>query len=662
MAWQRSQITLPAISALSAADALALPLNDVAAAVEPAADTELRAAPYALLHLARLLEPGLRLVRRTAALDRLERLRSTLDDPIGRELRAERAIDDARNSDLDPSERAARDVLASAGPDEQVGRARASEALGRVLAWRGDEMSARAAERVLTETAQAYAELGCRLWHGHVVFWRGNAVRYQHGDLVGAEADMRESLQILDPHSPRRGVILSFLADLLTMRGDWEGADAAFAEAAALAVEHDDEATSGYVAWGRARVASMCGDAEATERALQEAELHPGDWLASATGTTYLADAAEQLDRVGCREAADAYLQRAMARDAGDEFVLQARAALLARRGDPVAALTALRELTHAPWLEVRLTWRRSLLSAYAMLRAGHDGVGSMTSRALDQAAALGDPRIALIGEADIAQALLPLAAQSGSTFAEQLLSPPDGFVIRTLGQFSVRRGEADVALPAGRGAAIVRLLTLHPAGLDADEVIEVFWPDEDPESGRRRLRSALSRLRGRAGGLVVRAGARLRLAPAWIDATAFRASADRALTARGRDAESLAIAALALWTGDLLPTDPYESWAVAPREQLRRRRLDLLDLIAAAALARGSLNEARLAAEQAIEADPYDESRYLLAAQALVALGRREPARRLLDRAVARLRELGLDPTPELRRALAELASSPSG
>jgi DNA-binding SARP family transcriptional activator len=141
------------------------------------------------------------------------------------------------------------------------------------------------------------------------------------------------------------------------------------------------------------------------------------------------------------------------------------------------------------------------------------------------------------------------------------------------------------------------------------------------------------------------------------VDATEFRAAADRALRASGRDRGALAVAALALWSGDLLPSDPYESWATGPREQLRRRRLDLLDQVAAEAADRGSYDEARQALEQAIESDPYDDTRYLLAARHLLAAGRREPARRMLARAGAALEELGLPPTPELRAALTDLS-----
>jgi DNA-binding SARP family transcriptional activator len=205
----------------------------------------------------------------------------------------------------------------------------------------------------------------------------------------------------------------------------------------------------------------------------------------------------------------------------------------------------------------------------------------------------------------------------------------------------------------------IVRLLALHADGLGVEEVIDALWPEVDLDDARRRLRGALSRMRTRGGDVVVRDGTRLRLADAWVDARAFREAADRALAGFAVDRAGQAVAALALWTGELLPADPYESWAVGPRVQLRRRRVELLDLVAAAAAERGSLDEARYALEQAIEVDPYDESRYLRIAEHLLALGRREPAVRVLQRAYAVLAELGVDAPPDLHRLMTAAGGS---
>jgi DNA-binding SARP family transcriptional activator len=646
--------SVAALAALSPAEAESVPFRELQAVLDAATDSQVAEHPVAWLHLARACEPGLRLRHRSDAIDRLV-AHVGADDRLEREVRAEQALDLARNAQLDAAEELARRILGEARPDDRVAYGRASEALGRVLAWRGDELSARAADRHLSEAAQIYTDLGTAEWLGFLTFWRGNALFYQHGRLAEAREAMSRALEILALDSPRRGVVLTFYADVLTTVGDWPAVDAALTEARALADRHGDDMTSAYAEWQAAKVASARGDAVATMRHLSEAERHRAEWFDLTSGSTFLADAAELLDRVGRHDSADDYVARAVAIDADDEFVLQARALLLARRGDPDQALEALHELTQRPWLEPRLTWRRTMFVAWASLRAHRDGVGTLAARALEQAQELGAASIAVVGEPAITAALLPLAAAAGSAVAMELLSPGGRLVVRVLGQVSIRRDTADVTLPTGRPSMLVRLLAIHPGGLELDEVVDTLWPETDADTGRRRLRDTLARLKARSGDLVVRTGSRLLLAPAWVDATAFRAAADRALSSGGRDGDALAVAALALWTGDLLPSDPYEAWATGPREQLRRRRLDLLDLVAAQAADRGSYDEARQALEQAIEADPFDDTRYVLAARHLLSAGRREPARRMLARAVTAMDELGLAPPAELRQAILE-------
>ena len=508
-----------ALGALSPAAAESVPFRDLLAVLETATDSEIVENPMALLHLARACEPGLRLMHRSAAIERLDALTTGADDQLDREVRAEQALDLARNAKLDAAEELARRVLGEARPDERVAYGRASEALGRVLAWRGDEMSARAADRHLGEAAEVYTELGTREWLGFLTFWRGNALLYQHGRLAEAREAMHSALEILAADSPRRGVVLTFFADVLTTLGDWPAVDLALAEARQLAAVHGDDMTSAYAEWQAAKVASVQGDAVATARHLSEAERHRAEWFDLTSGSTFLADAAELLDRVGRHDAADEYLARAVAVDPDDEFVLQARALLLARRGDPDLALAALHELTQRPWLEPRLTWRRTMFVAWASLRAQRDGVGTHAARALEQARELGAASIAVVGEPAITAALLPLAAAAGSSIATSLLAPGSGLVVRVLGEVSIRRGAADVPLPTGRPSMLVRLLAVHPLGLELDEVVDTLWPEQDVDTGRRRLRDTLARLKARSGDLVIRNGNRLLLAPAWVDA-----------------------------------------------------------------------------------------------------------------------------------------------
>ena len=110
-----------------------------------------------------------------------------------------------------------------------------------------------------------------------------------------------------------------------------------------------------------------------------------------------------------------------------------------------------------------------------------------------------------------------------------------------------------------------------------------------------------------------------------------------------------MARAALARYRGDVLPDDLYEEWADPPRERTRRTMLQLLDLCADAAAARGDLDETRRVIELTIDLAPYDDARYLRAASALLEQGRRGAALTVVRRARAALAELGLQPPPNL-------------
>jgi DNA-binding SARP family transcriptional activator len=135
------------------------------------------------------------------------------------------------------------------------------------------------------------------------------------------------------------------------------------------------------------------------------------------------------------------------------------------------------------------------------------------------------------------------------------------------------------------------------------------------------------------------------------IDAARFEADALAALSEpSGAAAEGRARAALARYTGPLLPEARYDEWAAEPRERLERRFLALLDHLAARAQARGDADEAIRLLERAIAVDRLDEGRYLEAARLLLAQNRRGRALATLRSAAGALRELGLEPSPAHR------------
>ncbi len=602
--------------------------------------------PAELLTRAWELEPLALWADRAAALDRLQELLQTQAAPScppGRdwhlELLAERAIDAGRMLRLDEALELVGEVVRKADPSHQIALGRAQLAAGQALAWTGTEAATEEADRSFAEAAERFAAIGSRDWQGSALLRRGYAVWFQSvGNLPRAELLIRQALDTYEPGSPRIPAALSYYADVLIDLGEFDAADQALEEARLLAERDGIRKALGELTWSKAAAAAGRGDARATERLLREAERETSnsEWSEGHMGNSLLLEAAELLDRVGLTDQAWEYFDRGRERAGdGNEEVMQARATLLARSGDPLDAIDALQELVRGDWLEKRRVWRHLLLIAWATFRAGRGGAGELAARAFEQAIACGGMRIAQAGEAELTAGLAPLAERSGSAPARELLLAGRSLIVRLFGTPSVVDANgATVELPAGMPGELVRMLALHEHGLSVEVVLEAFFPEAPPASGRQRLRQVLTRLRAVAGPVVTRDGDHLRLAPAWVDVREFLTATDRVRSARGARAVQLAYAALALHDGPLLPTDRYAAWAEEIRDQIEYRYLATLDLIAADAIARGSHREALTALESAEQHDPGNADREARIAQELQQLGQARAAEYLARRA----------------------------
>ncbi len=591
--------------------------------------------PAALLERAWALEPTGHSAERIAILDRLERVLAAggaPPGPAGRswglELRAERALDAPMIAQelsaglLEETIALADEIRREAAPDNEIAIARATLARGRALAWIGTDAATREADLCLGEAAERFAALGRSEWWGYTCFWQGHAVCFLSGDLPRAAALIGQALEILGPGSPRRPMVLSFHADALLALGELDAAERAIVEGEQLATLRGDRRARSYIAWTHAKLAAARGDAPGVERMLHAVERDWGDWADAHGGGTFELDAAEMLDQLGRTREAEAYFARALARGP-EEWVVQTRATITARSGDPHLAIEELQRVARGNWLERRLLWRHTLLMAWATFRAGRDGAGELAARAFEQAVGCGGVRVAVAGEPELAAALAPLAERAGSSHARELMLNGRPVLIRLFGTpVAVRADGTPIDLPAGQRGELVRMLAVHPHGLPVDVVLAAFFPDASAATARHRLRQLLTSLRSAAGELVVRDGERLVLLPAWVDVREFLAAAERVRRSRGRRAVRLAYGALAVCTGPLLATDPYASWSEEIRAQIADSQLTLLDLIAADAAARGSHQEALTALDAALEHDPDDDRRRAARARHLAMLG----------------------------------------
>lgn len=162
-------------------------------------------------------------------------------------------------------------------------------------------------------------------------------------------------------------------------------------------------------------------------------------------------------------------------------------------------------------------------------------------------------------------------------------LSHPSSVEICILGPFKVAVDGVPVAehrWTRRKAKFLVQLLALEPYHqLHREQIVELFWPEHDPEAAANNLykiiylaRRALEpRLSSRAESKFIRArGNRVALhAPGrlWIDADEFE---PRALAAIRQADLNACEAALKLYKGELLVDEPYEDWATARRERLR--------------------------------------------------------------------------------------------
>jgi DNA-binding SARP family transcriptional activator/tetratricopeptide (TPR) repeat protein len=243
---------------------------------------------------------------------------------------------------------------------------------------------------------------------------------------------------------------------------------------------------------------------------------------------------------------------------------------------------------------------------------------------------------------------------------------------VYALGGFRVVVGERVVEDQAWRRRAARQLfkLLLSRPGRRAtrDEVIEVFWPESDPDAASSNLRSTIHAMRraldqgGSGSGVEIVFGDRLSvwLRPGlelWVDAEAFEQAVAQAR--RSPDPVRSLEHASRFYEGIYLPDDVFEDWSAERRDTLKRTWTQLQFELAHAAEAGPDPLASLRPLERLLTADPCDERAAVELMKLLVRHGRRAEALRVYHRTAQSLREeLDVGPSAELVELQSQIAS----
>jgi DNA-binding SARP family transcriptional activator len=203
-------------------------------------------------------------------------------------------------------------------------------------------------------------------------------------------------------------------------------------------------------------------------------------------------------------------------------------------------------------------------------------------------------------------------------------------------------------------------LLTRPGRRMTRDEVVELFWPESDPDAASTNFRSTLHAMRraiepsDRPGtlGIVFSDRDTVWLRPdleLWVDADHFEHSIQDAW--RSSDPLPILMEASELYGGQFLPDDLYEDWAIERRERLKQNWAELQIRLSHELERRGDPEAATRPLQHLLEVEPWHERAAQEAMQLFARIGRRPEALRVYQRLVRALDdELGVAPTRETR------------
>jgi DNA-binding SARP family transcriptional activator len=248
---------------------------------------------------------------------------------------------------------------------------------------------------------------------------------------------------------------------------------------------------------------------------------------------------------------------------------------------------------------------------------------------------------------------------------------------VQTLGPFRVWRGTEELDAREWRRTKARQLfqllLTYRGRMLQREEIVNILWPDLEPDAVQRDFKVALNALNkalepdrppGTEPAYIVRHGTTYGLRPGadlWCDFDDFQRLIDRGDECQEspEDCSDAYRRALDLYQGEYLQEELYEDWSSEERERLLALYLRTAEKLAAVRLEQGHYDEAISLCRRILARDDCWERAYRLMMAAFARQGNRPRALRLYQTCEETLqRELDAEPGPATQRLYGQISS----
>ena len=233
--------------------------------------------------------------------------------------------------------------------------------------------------------------------------------------------------------------------------------------------------------------------------------------------------------------------------------------------------------------------------------------------------------------------------------------------VVQMLGPFNLTIQDTLIKLPNSRSLSLLKYMFLHHIqSIPREVLMDVFWPDVEPEAARNNLNVALHALRKELHSITDLAvichenGAYCLSSDltVWLDVDEFEQCIKTGNQMEAGNQMTAAVAeyeiAVNLYQGDFLVETPYEDWTIHDRELLRVVYLDTLDHLSRIYFSQGEYGACTMLYQRILTMDNCSENAHRRLMRCYCRQGQKHLALRQYQVCVKAIREeLNIAPMP---------------